>query len=421
MTASERMVVISSDGHCGGRVLDYRPYLESAYLEEFDRWAATYKDAWEDLEDSRSDNDKMGLASFEASFNWESQNRLEHIESQGVSAEVLFPNTAPPFSPHAWISSPAPRSRQEWEHRFAGVRAHNRWLVDFCADAPGRRAGLAQIFLDDIEAAVAEVRWAKAAGLMGVLLPSDHTLKMENLYYPKYDPLWAACEELGLPVVRHATLGSEKPEEAGPASTWVGVFEGPFFYNRGIFHLLCGGVFERFPGLKYVTTETSFSAKIVPMLDEVDTMYNTSLGDSPIGVFTDILIGDGVAQLKMAPSEYYNRNCYLANPFDFRTAYNAGLPNLLWGADLPHSEGSTPFTREALRLVFEGIPEDEVRHMTSGNAIELFGFDPAVLQRVADRVGPTYEEIATPLRPEERPQYPQDTRCTTFSIAGSVP
>jgi len=62
-----------------------------------------------------------------------------------------------------------------------------------------------------------------------------------------------------------------------------------------------------------------------------------------------------------------------------------------------------------------------VRRLTSGSAVELFGFDLEVLQRVADRVGPTFEEISTPLRADERPRFPEDTRCTTFSIAGSVP
>jgi predicted TIM-barrel fold metal-dependent hydrolase len=58
------------------------------------------------------------------------------------------------------------------QRRWAGLQAHNRWLVDFCADAPGRRAGIVQITLHDIEASVAEIRWAHDAGLRGgVLLP----------------------------------------------------------------------------------------------------------------------------------------------------------------------------------------------------------------------------------------------------------
>ena len=34
---------------------------------------------------------------------------------------------------------------------MAGIRAHNRWLVDFCNRFPERRAGIGQIFINDID------------------------------------------------------------------------------------------------------------------------------------------------------------------------------------------------------------------------------------------------------------------------------
>ncbi|MFX6980562.1 hypothetical protein ABTH98_20280, partial [Acinetobacter baumannii] len=72
-----------------------------------------------------------------------------------------------------------PPTSAEYERRWAGVQAHNRWLADFCSLAPHRRAGIAQIFLNDVDAAVAEIRWAHAAGLRGGILvpniPPDFT------------------------------------------------------------------------------------------------------------------------------------------------------------------------------------------------------------------------------------------------------
>ncbi len=71
------------------------------------------------------------------------------------------------------------------------MKAHNRWLVDFCSELPGRRAGIAQIMLDD---AVAEVHWVADIGLMGgVLVPgvppgSDKAPP----YSSSYDPIWRA-------------------------------------------------------------------------------------------------------------------------------------------------------------------------------------------------------------------------------------
>jgi hypothetical protein len=43
------------------------------------------------------------------------------------------------------------------------------------------------------------------------------------------------------------------------------------------------------------------------------------------------------------------------------------------------------------------MPEDELRPILGGNAVNLWGFDAALLQSVADRVGPTVEDLATPL------------------------
>jgi predicted TIM-barrel fold metal-dependent hydrolase len=418
---SERRVIISADGHCGASIDGYKPYLESRYHDEFDAWAGQYHDAWVDLESDHSVDDRMGLAASAATYNWDSTKRQKHIDGQGIAAEVLYPNTSPPFSPSGQISAPGPRSAEEYEYRWAGLQAHNRWLVDFCADAPGRRAGIAQIYVEDVDAAVAEIRWAKEAGLMGVLLPGDHTLKLTNLFYPRFDAIWETCADLQMPIVRHATMVTELSEEAGPASQWVGMFENPFYNTRVISHLILAGVFERYPALKFVMAEIPDATKMPAYVRELDSMYESLTGDNPIGVFTDVLIREAVEALPKKPSEYHDTNCYYGNPFDFRHAHAAGVKNLMWGGDLPHSEGTSPFTKEALRLVFADLPDDESKRATSLTAADVFGFDMELLQRVADRIGPTVAELRTPLSDSERPKYPTETRSATFSLAGATP
>src|SRR5262249_24485144 len=121
-----------------------------------------------------------------------------------------------------------------------------------------RRAGMAQVFLNDVENAVAEVRAARDAGLMGVLVPADHTLKLENLYERRLDPFWAPCCDVGLPVSRHSVfVGPPETAETGPATDAIGTYEVTYFFRRGLSHLILGGVLERFPELKFVFTETS--------------------------------------------------------------------------------------------------------------------------------------------------------------------
>jgi hypothetical protein len=62
-------------------------------------------------------------------------------EADGIVGEVIFPNTVPPFFP-TFVLFASPPKADEYEHRLAGIRAHNRWLVDFCARYPDRRAGI---------------------------------------------------------------------------------------------------------------------------------------------------------------------------------------------------------------------------------------------------------------------------------------
>ncbi len=50
MDRPHRYAVISSDCHAGADLRDYRPYLESALHEEFDRWADAYVNPFGDLE-----------------------------------------------------------------------------------------------------------------------------------------------------------------------------------------------------------------------------------------------------------------------------------------------------------------------------------------------------------------------------------
>ena len=54
----------------------------------------------------------------------------------------------------------------------------------------------------------------------------------------------------------------------------------------------------------------------------------------------------------------------------------------MWGADYPHTEGSYPYSREALRAAFAGATEQETRRMLSGTAAQAYGFDVDYLRHL---------------------------------------
>ena len=83
--------------------------------------------------------------------------------------------------------------------------------------------------------------------------------------------------------------------------------------------------------------------------------------------------------------------------------YEIGLDKLMWGSDYPHREASYPYTKEHLRLTFEGVPADEIEQMVTLNAAALYGFDLDVLRPIADLYGPTVREVATPIVARRHP------------------
>jgi predicted TIM-barrel fold metal-dependent hydrolase len=381
---NDRYVVISSDCHAGAETLEYRPYLDSRWYPEFDAWAGTYTIPFADL------------VTRDADRSWNSDKHTAELEADGIVGEVVFPNTIPPFF------SLMPPTAEDCERRWAGLQAHNRWLADWCARVPGRRAGVAQLMLHDVDAAVAEVKWVKEAGIFGgVLLPTVlvNDPLVPPLYATDYDPLWATCAELGVTIHTHGgIMSSAWGVGKYPAAGAVYISETAYFTHRALSHLIFGGAFERFPDLKLVMTEqgAGWVPDTLAGLDkQLDIMR--AKADTPAGHYGAPV----VKELKLKPSEYFARNCSLGASFLSRTdaerRYDIGLDNIMWGSDYPHAEGTNPYTLEALRWTFGALPTDDVAAILGGNAARVYGFDLNLLGQVASQVGPPVDEVAVRL------------------------
>src|SRR5205807_1148079 len=85
------------------------------------------------------------------------------------SSSDHYPNTIPPFFPTGAVVA-RPPTPEDYELRRAGIQAHNRWLADWCAGHPERRAGIGQVILYKVEDAVADARWCHEHGLRGGIL-----------------------------------------------------------------------------------------------------------------------------------------------------------------------------------------------------------------------------------------------------------
>ena len=391
---NSRFLVISADCHAGLPNAEYRRWLDPGVLDAFDESLlererqqelamqgflnAEFADEW------ATDNEE-GLRG-----SWDAARRDKELDADGVVGEVIFPDgdavtsgASAPFGAGLAQSGDTPP-----EHLLAGAIAHNRWLAELCATSPDRRRGVAlvPIAFVDVDVSVAEIRRARESGVRGgILIPP---MWQPGLPYhdSSYDPIWAVCEELDLPV--HVHSGPADRASYGPH---IGIYtaEVRFWSSRPLWFLIWSGVFERFPRLRFAVTECG-AFWVNDLLWRMDSVFEREHGSKKLGAQL-------TAKLSMRPSDYFDRNCFIGasntHRRELERRYEIGVGNLMWGNDFPHPEGTWPHTAEFLRHAFCDVPTDETRAMLGGTAAAVYGFDTDALAPLVRRIGPTLADL----------------------------
>lgn len=362
----DQLWLISADSHVGAPAEGYRAHLESRWHGDFAIWG------------SQVQSKRGQVPAFT-----EPAQRLKAMDAAGVAAEVLFPEPheaiEPPFgpleSPSAWTT----------EQQMAGARAYNRWLAEFCAAGNGRLAGLAIVLPFDVQAAVAELTWARKAGLKGILLPTiaDLDARPSPVYSDAvYDPFWAACQELEMPVHVHPWRPQRlHGQEQG--SDLLDLFEQQHVDRRLMAFLIQRGVFERFTRLRFVMAGLG-SRWVKYTLEDIYTR-------------THAIQQRGVGEkLSLTPAEYFARNIWVTLPdmtreeCDTRTAL--GVHKLMWGLGYPEPTGTWPETRARIQSACAGLPPRETNALLGENAVRIYGFDLGQLRSIAERISPAISD-----------------------------
>jgi len=413
-----RVLIVSSDCHAGALPSTYEEYMPKRHHEAARRWWLEYAremlqrtgtffdqeavDAYEESggetkgiwsqagkgEGHVTDEALLAMMSDEKSpfaprrGEFDAAVRAADLDADGVAAEVVFPQMAP-------FGAGLIQYRHEVDpgDNWAGIQAYNRWLADFCKSQPlaGRQAGVALINVDDVGRAVQEVRDAKELGLSGgVLLP---TSTGPNPYYhdPCYEPLWQVCAELDMPLQSHSGWSPDYGDV--PAATAMYITEVAGFAHRPFAALVWSGAFERHPGLRLIFTETGCT-----WILETLRLLDRYAGNPIFKYFT--------ADLSLTPKEYFERQCWLGASFlapdEGADRHRIGVDRYMWGSDYPHLEGTWPNTMDKLRETFAEVPEAEIRAMLGGTAVDVYGFDRAKLEAIAERIGPEIDDIRKP-------------------------
>jgi predicted TIM-barrel fold metal-dependent hydrolase len=391
----DRYLVISSDTHAGPPAERYRDYLDPKYFAAFDADQVAHQEMLaarrtlvdsgtfeEDWEEETGDGGRMA--------SWESKSRNVELDKEGVVAEVIFPDAdvlgggaSAPFGAGLGSSGDL-----DGELVMAGARAHNRWLAELCSESPERRCGIATVpILHDIDEALIEIKRIAEDGFRAMMIP---TLWGNKPAYndPCYEPVWAACADLGIVVHVHSG-GASRDITSPPGLIAIYATEAWWWAARPLWALLWSGAFDRHPNLKFALTEDGawWLPGIVKRMDE-----------KWVGGHNTKKLGDAFRQhVTRLPSEYFGTNIFVGastpSREEIERRHEIGVSAFLWGNDFPHPEGTWPHTRQSINDTFFDVPEDEARRMLGGNAAELYRFDLEKLMGLAQQIGPSLDEV----------------------------
>jgi predicted TIM-barrel fold metal-dependent hydrolase len=232
-----------------------------------------------------------------------------------------------------------------------------------CAESKGRLYPVMMPNFWDISKTKESLERIKALGGRAVMLPNKPAKNVDGkvVHYndPALDPMWAAIEESGLPIVFH--IGEAIVQAAnGAAGTGLIVQMQGFRHQWGM--LTFGGVFDRFPGLKVVFVEAGL-CWVASMLHDADMGANS---------FPNAMI----PKLKHPPSWYWRNHCYatfMTDPSGLQLIDRIGPETAMWSSDYPHQESTFGYTRSSIQAVFDSVKDVKAAQNILGKtALDVF-------------------------------------------------
>jgi aminocarboxymuconate-semialdehyde decarboxylase len=280
---------------------------------------------------------------------WDPQARLAEMDAQGVDIQITC------ATPIMFGYEFTPEKVLPWAQRM------NDLALEFCAAAPKRLVALAQVPLQDIDAACREASRAKATGHHGVQIGNhlgDRDLDDEGLV-----TFLQHCANEGIPLLVHPwdMMGGNRMKQwmlpwlvAMPAETQLGILS-----------LILSGAFERIPeSLKICFAHGGGSFAF--MLGRVDNAWK----------HRDIIRKD----CPRLPSEYVKRfyvDSAVFDPGALRLLADVmGTDRIMLGSDYPFPLGEQSIGK----LVAEqpGFSDADKRAIYADNAVEFFGLQALV-------------------------------------------
>ncbi len=294
--------------------------------------------------------------------------RLKDLDDEGIWGEVVYPSLT------LWNNF-----IRDAEVARAAARAINDWAISEIQGVSPRLVCTAALPLRSVEDAIAELQRAAGLGFAAVLLPTGLPEDAPKWNHDSWEPLWAAAEEAGMVLTFHigTDVGSMSASDAGEGGFETMAYRGPggailnyvettFSGQRVAMQMVASGALDRHPNLKVLISEGG--ATWVPQLaDRMEEAYRQHTA------FVR-------PKLSRGPKEILYSQVYASFQHDSSAvaAHTAmGYPNVMFGSDYPHVEGTFGHTQQTLHKLFDGVDPAARQRITQDAFLDLF---PAVGQ-----------------------------------------
>src|SRR5215470_9329742 len=168
--------------------------------------------------------------------------RLKDLETEGIDVQVILGSLC--FA-GCTLRDPG--------FALAFAKACNDYVAQFCSTHPDRFKAVGIVPLQDVPLAIAEARRAvRELGMVGISIPPS--LPGRNLDHQDFYPFYEAVQELGVPIGLHWGNGTYLPGAGTDRFNkhfLTHVVGHPFEQMIAMASLVCGGILEMFPELKF--------------------------------------------------------------------------------------------------------------------------------------------------------------------------
>ena len=245
---------------------------------------------------------------------------------------------------------------------------------------------MATIPIQDIDLALVETRRAiEQLGLCGIMLRSASPDPKLPFNHPHFDPLWALCQDLDIPVALHPAThvdfpnavrlfdlinreanvsvnnrGTDQLRGGGAISHAVGA---PVDAIVCLSRFIMGGVCERFPRLRLL------HPRVGRWLAARDPAHDGRRDPTPVPKsasgcrISRVSTSNGSAGSASVPDD----------PTLVPTVQLLGDDRVLWATDFPHLDGIYPGAVDTLTTTTQSLPAESRARIAGANAIAAYG------------------------------------------------